>query len=133
MSAAYARNVGLARSFMDAFNRRDLDDFLAVLSEDVELRTRRGIRRGRREAQGWLSKPFDHLELQVEEGRLLATESEVVWLGRLAFTWRESGELAERVECAAVWGIEDGLIRSWEPFETPAEALRAIGVLSAPD
>jgi ketosteroid isomerase-like protein len=133
MSAAYECNVALARSFMDAFNRRDLDDFVAVLSEDIELRTARGIRRGHLEAEKWFTKPIDHLDLHVEEGRLLVTENEVVWFGQLAFTWTESGELAERVEGAAVWGVEDGLIRSWEPFETAAEALRAIGVLSALD
>jgi hypothetical protein len=133
MSAAYACNVALARSFMDAFNRRDLDDFVAVLSGEIELRTPRGIRRGRLEAEKWFTEPLDHLDLYVEEGRLLVTESEVVWLGQLAFTWKESGELAERVERAAVWGVDDGLIRSWEPFETAVEALRAIGVLSALD
>jgi len=133
MSAAYECNVALARSFVDAFNRRDLDDFFAVLSEDIELHTPRGIRRGRLEAEQWFTKPLDHLDLHVEEGRLLVTENEVVWFGHLAFTWKESGELAERVEGAAVWGIEDGLIRSWEPFDTAAEALRAIGVLSALD
>jgi ketosteroid isomerase-like protein len=133
MSAAYERNAALARSFIDASNRRDLDDFVAVLSENIELRTPRGIRRGRLEAEQWFTKPFDHLDMHVEEGRLLVTESDVVWFGHLAFTWKESGELAERVEGAAVWQVEDGVIRSWEPFDTATEALRAIGVLSALD
>ncbi len=133
MNGAYEHNAALARSFADAFNRRDLHDFVAVLSDDVELRTRRGIRRGRREAAQWLRTPFDHLDLHVEEGRLLVMDKGVVWVGQLSFTWKETGEVAERVDGAAVMSVEDGLIRSWEPFETPDEALRAIGVLASRD
>jgi hypothetical protein len=64
MSVTYDRNASLVRSFVDAFNRRDLEDFVAVLSDDVELRTARGIRRGRHEAAEWFNKPLDHLDLR---------------------------------------------------------------------
>jgi ketosteroid isomerase-like protein len=124
-------NARLARAFIEAFNARDLDDFLAVLAEDVELRTPRGTRRGRVEAAQWFTKPFDHLDLRFEPKKLLVGDSEVVGVGELVFTWRETGELAELLERAAVWTVESGLIRSWQPYESPADALRAAGMLPA--
>jgi ketosteroid isomerase-like protein len=126
-------NARLARAFTDAFNAGDLDDFLAVLAEDVELRTPRGTRKGRVEAEQWFSKPLDHLDLRFEPGKLLVGDSEIVGVGELVFTWRETGELAERLERAAVWTVENGLIRSWTPYESPADALRAAGMLPAPE
>lgn len=131
MSVTYDRNASLVRSFVDAFNRRDLEDFVAVLSDDVELRTARGIRRGRHEAAEWFNKPLDHLDLRFEEGRLLVMEGAVIGIGHLVFTWKETGEIGERIESAAIWRVEDGLIRCWEPFETLAEALDAAGILPA--
>jgi ketosteroid isomerase-like protein len=122
-------NARLARAFTDAFNARDLDDFLAVLAEDVELRTPRGTRRGRVEAAQWFRKPFDHLDLRFEPEKLLVGDSEVIGVGELVFTWRETGEFAERLERAVVWTVENGLIRSWQPYESPADALRAAGML----
>jgi ketosteroid isomerase-like protein len=129
MNAAYDRNAALARSFVDAVNRRDVDDFVAVLAEEVELHTPRGIRRGRREAADWFTKPLDHLELSFRNAHFIVGETEVVGIGDLVFTWKETGEVAERAERAAVWQIDGELIRSWQPFETRAEALVAAGIL----
>jgi ketosteroid isomerase-like protein len=131
MSPSFDHNACLARAFTDAYNARELDDFLAVLSEDIELRTPRGIRRGRREAAQWFNKSLDHLDLRFEPERLLVGESEVVGFGHLLFTWKETGELAERTQGAVVWTVEEGLIRSWQPFETCPDALRAAGILPA--
>jgi ketosteroid isomerase-like protein len=129
--SGFDNNARLARAFTDAFNARDLDDFLAVLAEDVELRTERGTRRGRLEAAQWFRTPLDHLELRFEAEKLLVGDSQIVGVGELVFTWKETGELAERLERAAVWTVENGLIRSWQPFESPADALRAVGMLPA--
>jgi ketosteroid isomerase-like protein len=129
MNAAYNRNSALARSFVDAVNRRDIDDFVAVLAEEVELHTPRGIRRGRREAADWFKKPLDHLELSFQNAHFIVAETEVVGIGDVVFTWKETGEVAERAERAAVWRIDGELIRSWQPFETRAEALVAAGIL----
>ena len=133
MNSAYDRNAALVRSFVDALNRHHLDDFVALLSDDVELRTPRGIRRGRSEAAQWFEKPLDHLDLRFEQSRVLVGEDEVIGIGDLVFTWKETGEVAERLERAAIWKVGEGLIRSWEPFETPAEALRAAGILREPE
>jgi ketosteroid isomerase-like protein len=133
MNSAYDRNAALVRSFVDALNRHDLDDFVALLSDDVELRTPRGIRRGRREAAQWFENPLYHLDLRFEQSRVLVGEDEVIGIGDLVFTWKETGEVAERLERAAIWKVGEGLIRSWEPFETPAEALRAAGILRGPE
>jgi ketosteroid isomerase-like protein len=133
MSATYDLNAGLALSFIDAFNRRDIDDFVALLAQDVELRTPRGIQRGRRAAAAWAQKPLDHLDVTFEPERLLVTEDGVIVVGELVFHWKENGGLAERSEAAAVWRVEGGLIRSWEPFDSSAAALRAAGILPEPD
>jgi ketosteroid isomerase-like protein len=130
---AYDRNAALARTFVDAFNRRDLDDFLGTLADDVEVRTARGVRRGRTEVAAWFAKPFDHLDLHLGEGTYVVAEDRVVGIGELVFTWKETGEEAERLERSVVWRVEDGRIRSWEPFETRADALRAAGILTEAD
>jgi ketosteroid isomerase-like protein len=129
MSSTYDRNVALARSFVDAFNRRDGDDFVAVLSEEIELHTPRGIHRGRREAVEWFAKPLDHLESSFEGTRFIAGERDVVGIGDLVLRWKETGEVAERSQRAAVWRIDGELIRSWRAFESSADALVAIGIL----
>jgi ketosteroid isomerase-like protein len=129
--SGFDNNARLARAFTDAFNARDLDDFLAVLAEDVELRTERGTRRGRLEAAQWFRKPLDHLDLRFEAEKLMVGDSQIVGVGELVFTWKETGELAERLERAVVWTVENGLIRSWQPFESAADALRAAGILPA--
>ena len=66
MSAAYDLNAGVVRAAVDAFNRRELDDWLGYLAPDVELRTFRGVKRGRRAAAEWFRKPLDHLDLEIQ-------------------------------------------------------------------
>jgi ketosteroid isomerase-like protein len=130
-SSSYDRNAQVARAFVDAFNRREIDDFLLLLSDDIEVRTPRGVKRGRREIAEWFERPFDHLDLELTGDDYLLTGEVVVGWGLMRFRWRETGEIAEEKPAAAVWRIEDGLIRHWQPFPELYEALRFAGVLPA--
>jgi ketosteroid isomerase-like protein len=129
----YDTNASLAQSFVNAVNNHDIGDLMAVVSDDVELRVPRGTRRGRREAAAWLGAGYEHVDMRFEAAKFLVAEHEVIGLGDLVFTWKETGEFAERVQTAAVWKVEGGLIRSWQPFESAADAFRAAGILPEPD
>ena len=126
-SDVFGANAALVRTFVTAFNRRDPDDFLAVTTDDVELHIPRGVLSGRRQAVEWLRKPFDELERYVEIRELLVGEDQVLATASIVFTWRETGDEAQRMDGAAVWRIRGGAISSWQPFTSEAEALGAAG------
>ena len=128
---SYDYNAALAKTFTEALNRRDLDDFLSVLAEDVELRTVKGVKRGRRAAAAWFARPLDHLELEFNNVNLIVAGDWVVGTGSARFTWRETGEVAEEAATSAVWKIENGLVRRWEAFSQYTDALSAAGILPA--
>ncbi len=130
MKPSLDRNAAVAKTFVEALNSRDLDDFLSVLADDVELRTFKGVKRGRRAAAEWFDRPLDHLELEFTDVNLIVTGDRVVGNGLARFTWKETGDLAEEAAASAVWEIEDGLVRRWEAFSEYMDALRHAGVLS---
>ena len=100
-----------------------------MLADDVELRTFKGVKRGRRAAAEWFDRPLDHLELEFTDISLVVASDQVIGSGVARFTWKETGEVAEEATVSAVWEIEDGLVRRWEPFWNYTDALRRAGVL----
>jgi ketosteroid isomerase-like protein len=124
-------NVELALRAYDAFNRRDWDDFVALMDDDVEIQTRiaaiEGARRGHDGMRGWwdtMLSAFPDYDIEVVDVRDLGdvtlasmravghgAGSEVPFEDLLWHTgrWR-------RGKC--VW---------WAAFPTEAEALEAVG------
>ena len=120
-----------AKRFYEAFNARDLDAFVATLSENVELQTARGLRIGREEARAWATRnPTGGLEQRLVVEELREHTDHVVALVRKQWWWVESDELADDEETAALFTFSDGLITRWQPFTDRAAALAAGGIES---
>jgi ketosteroid isomerase-like protein len=123
-------NVALVRSAIDAYNRRDLDELRALMTEDVELRPpvsqltgraylgHSGIAQWLRDVDESFSRaeivPF---ELLVLGGRVLAlTEFHVE---------SHAGHVELGSELGLVCEVADGRIARWVGFFNHAEARRA--------
>jgi nuclear transport factor 2 (NTF2) superfamily protein len=127
LRVSYDRNARLVREFVDAFNERDAARFLATLSPDVALRTRRGVLSGKAAASAWFEKPLEHLEMKVEPLRFVVGEPWIVGFALMRYFWRETGELAEAKPGGALWEIDDAGIAAWEPLDDPAARLAELG------
>ena len=120
------------REFIRSFNERDLDAFVAVLDEEVELHSMKGLRKGRDAARIWATRAPGGVQQTVEleelyEEGLESGGGRAVALIRRVWHWDEDGSHAGEEEMAWVFELREGRIRSWRPFEDRAAALRAGG------
>jgi ketosteroid isomerase-like protein len=119
----------LVRRFYEAFNAEDLDGFVDTLHPHVELQTARGLRIGLGEARAWATRnPTGDLRQRYVVEDLIEEGNHMVALVRKQWRWKETEELAEEQETAALFTFEGGLIARWQPFAERAEALRVAGL-----
>ena len=121
-------NPDPVREFIRAFNERDLDAFVAVLDPAVELHSMKGLRKGRRAARIWATRPPGGVQQTIELEQLHeaveAGEGRAVALIVRRWRWEEDGSEAGADEMAWAFELRDHLIRAWRPFEDRAEAMR---------
>lgn len=118
------------REFIRAFNERDLDGFVAVLDEEVELHSMKGLRKGREAARVWATRPPGGVQqtIEVEEIHEDGTEGgggKALALIRRVWRWDEDGSPAGEDEMAWLFELHDHRIRSWRPFENRETAWQA--------
>jgi hypothetical protein len=119
----------LASRFYEAFNAEDLDAFCDTLHDHAELQTARGLKIGTDEARNWATRnPHGELHQHYVVEDLIEHHNHVVALVRKHWSWKESREVADEEEGAALFTFEDGLIARWQPFTDREEALRAAGI-----
>jgi limonene-1,2-epoxide hydrolase len=121
------RSVDPVRGFIRAFNERDLDAFVAVLDPEVELHSRKGLRKGREAARLWATRPPGGVQQTIELEELYEDTDLAVALIRRLWHWDEDGSAAGADEMAWRFELRDHRIRSWRPFEDREEALLAAG------
>jgi ketosteroid isomerase-like protein len=123
-------NVEIARRWVDLFNERgDVDAFLSLHDPEVELQTPGGPRlRGHDQVREWFNAEFENVRPRITPERFVAEGEVVVGLGRTEVRWIESGEVAYEGESAGAYWFRDGKIIAWQPFETHAQALEAVGL-----
>jgi limonene-1,2-epoxide hydrolase len=126
------RGIDPVREFIRAFNERDLEAFVAVLDPEVELHSMRGLRKGVEAARSWATRPPGGVQqtIELEELYEQGTESgggSAVALIRRIWRWDEDGSPAGEDEMAWLFELHEHRVRSWRPFESRAEALRAGG------
>ena len=116
-----------ARAFVEAFNDRDLDRFVSLLDQEVELHSMRGLVTGRTGARDWATRSPGGVQQTIEiveaaaEGGTVLLEVDRIW------HWAEDGTHASTDRMAWLFEVgEDGLITSWRPFEDRAEARQAL-------
>jgi ketosteroid isomerase-like protein len=120
------------REFIRAFNERDLDRLAAVLDPEVELHSRKGLRRGRQAARIWATRAPGGVQQTIEldelwEEGLESGGGRAVALIRRLWHWEEDGAAAGIDEMAWAFELRNGRILSWRPYEDRAEALRQGG------
>ncbi len=127
-------NVDLNYKGHDAFNRRDLEGFLALMDPAVEFtpyeRAVEGLGpyRGHDGVRRWWDESLEilpDLNVELEEVRDLGEYNLV--RGRLQGEGAGSGASFERT----YWGVfhwRDRKVLSWHAFQTEAEALEAVGL-----
>jgi ketosteroid isomerase-like protein len=125
-------NVELVRRGYDAFNRRDLNGFLSLMSHDVEGGSRlvaiEGGFHGHDGVRRWWSSllgNFPDLKLEVMEVRELGDAALVE--GRI---WGHGAGSQTPVENHQ-WQVvrfRGGKVSSWQTFLSESEALEAVGL-----
>ena len=115
------------REFIRAFNEHDLDGFVATLHPEVEIHAGRGLKRGRDEARAWATKKVGGAQQTILLDDLRERDGRAVALVTRRWHWDEDRSHAGEEEMAWAFELEDGLVRSWQPFDEPADALRATG------
>ncbi len=126
-------DLGAVREFVHAFNTQDLDRFVSVLDDDVEMHTMKlGLIRGPDAARAWATKRPGGVQQTLELEELQRNGDQVVALMRQVWRWaeeEEGGEPVEISEVAALFTVVDGKITRWEPFTERERALVAAGIV----
>jgi hypothetical protein len=118
------------REFIRAFNERDLDGFVAVLDEEIELHSMKGLRKGREAARLWATRPPGGVQQTIEVEEVYEDDTEggagrALALIRRVWRWEEDGSLASTDEMAWLFALREHRVRSWRPFEEREAAWRA--------
>ncbi|MFZ9669614.1 MAG: nuclear transport factor 2 family protein [Solirubrobacterales bacterium] len=116
----------VARAFVEAFNDRDLDRFVAVLDPEVEIHSMRGTVRGSEAARGWATRAPGGVQQTIEIVGSQAVPGMVLLDIDRVWHWEEDGSYASTDEMAWLFEVEGGLVTSWRPFEDRAEAREAL-------
>lgn len=122
------------REFIRAFNERDLDAFVEVLDPDVELHSKKGLRKGREAARLWATRAPGgvqqtvHLDALYEDWTEGGGGSAVALITR-SWHWDEDGSAAGEDRMAWLFELHNRRVRGWRPFEDRSEALAAGGFL----
>lgn len=120
------------REFIRAFNERDLDGFVAVLDPEVELHSRRGLRKGRGAARVWATREPGGVQQTIELEQLYEEGTEggggrAVALIRRVWRWDEDESHAGTDEMAWAFELRHHKVRSWRPYEDRLAAFRENG------
>jgi limonene-1,2-epoxide hydrolase len=123
-------NADTVRTFIDAFNKQDLDAFAMTLHPEVELHAGRGLRKGVDLARVWAERTPGGLQQTILVEEIRERDDRVLALIARVWRWDEEEEGSEpaRVELMAwLFALRDGLISSWRPCDDREEALAAFG------
>jgi hypothetical protein len=118
------------REFIRAFNDRDLDGFVEVLDEEIELHSMKGLRKGREAARLWATRSPGGVQQTIELEELFEDDTEggggrALALIRRVWRWDEDGSHASTDEMAWLFELHEHRVRSWRPFERRERALEA--------
>lgn len=121
--------IETVNSFIEAFNRRDLDVFIATLHPEVRLHAGRGLRSGREQAREWATRSSEGVQQRIVLEEMVEKGEKVLALIVREWWWEHNDddhEFAHRDEMAWLFGFEEGLISEWQPFDDRAAAKQAL-------
>lgn len=125
----------VGRRCVDAFNRRDLEAFAALLTHDAEVVPMRAalegtVYRGREGVEKFFAETddiWDAISVELDEDLTQVDDSTVYGRGRLRGRGHDSGIDVE-MELAGVLRFRDGLISSFRTYPDLAQARQAAGL-----
>jgi len=114
-------------AFVKAFSDQDLESLAAVLDPKVVIHASRGPRHGIDEALGWARRvDTGELEQRIALEHIEVEGERAVAMIRRQWWWRAEDELAREDLMAWLFGLRDGLVVSWRPYDDRDEALAAL-------
>ena len=119
--------LATVQAWGEAFDARDLERMTALSTSDCELVNRNGTLRGHDGICRLLHLQSYGVGQHVHPLRYHARGSTVVVEARIELRWVESGELAETADGVAVFDVEDGRVRRFQPQPDLASAFRIAG------
>ena len=104
----------LAERVIGALRRDDTAAFGELVSDEIEIETARGVRRGHAEAVAWAKNKLDHLQrcFSIDEMRPLG-RGRVLALGRTEYIWKHNGEVGDSSPVAIEMRFRDGKLARW--------------------
>jgi len=111
-------NAKLARQVLEALSRGDVPGLASLVHPDVEIRTARGVYRGREGAEEWARKRYEHLERHFAIDRLEERGDDVAARVRTQYVWRESGLVGDEEPMTIHLRFADGKLVRWEYGES---------------
>jgi ketosteroid isomerase-like protein len=125
-------NVEVLKRWLDAYNRRDVEEIIALSDPDVEFRSIfvavEPVFRGYDGIHGYfegLNDAYDHFQLVPTE--FIDAGAAALWSGHAAWRGKESGAEG-KTELVAVMWLRAGKAFRIETFLERAEALEAVGL-----
>jgi ketosteroid isomerase-like protein len=129
-------NVEIVLQGIEAFNRRDVDAFVALVSPDVEWEDsvfwseHARIHTGEAELREWFNRvvvePWESLHFEVEE--ITEAGDDRVFFGALLTTRGKGSGVETQVRGWSVMWITNGMVTRRQVFLDRAEALEAAGL-----
>jgi ketosteroid isomerase-like protein len=123
-------NIETVRRGLEAFNRRDLDELLAIYDPDVEVITLlSGMLNGRAQLRAAIEQMDEEMEPvhYLPDEFIDAGDTIVMVVRAVDARGRHSGVAAGQ-QLAFVLTVRSGLIARHELFRNKAEALEAVGL-----
>ena len=103
--------IALVERSLAAIRTGDTAGLGALLHPEVELRTRRGVIRGRAAVEAWAGMPpYEHLDVEIGPSILAADGDRVIARHPVRLRWRETGEIADESPATLIARFSDGLI-----------------------
>ena len=103
----------LARQVLGALSNGDVQGFAALVHPDLEIRTARGVRRGKDDAEEWAQKRYEHLERRYAIDELRVDGDDVLALVRTQYVWRDSGLVGDEEPTVIELEFKDGKLILW--------------------
>jgi ketosteroid isomerase-like protein len=119
-----SEGADLARRVLDAVSSDDCERFGDLVSDDIEIETARGVRRGHAEAVAWARNKYDHLQRRfaIDEMRPLDGGS-LLAIGRTEYVWKDTGVVGDSTPVAIEMSFRGGKLVRWR-FREDLPALK---------